>query len=1273
MKNPTRRLLPKATLLAAGLTLAATLPAAEITKTDDANALNLGTSWVGGVVPGAGDIALFDNTLTAVRQSQLGADVEWAGIKVLGPGGTFRINTPTGSGDTAPILTLGASGIDMSAATGNLDIWSRVRLSADQTWSVANSRILQIVGWGTSNADGKLYDVDLGGFTLTKTGAGTLNIVNGYGLNNGTLVIGGGTVQMSANSNRATGARAGATVQVDSGASLSLWNNVASGFTAGGITYTSADMVQWDATLRLNGGRFNYSQQNDGAINLRGTIEAVDGTTSEIIWSNNSASAAIHQRDISSSLTGTGILNIRSTTLRLNDRLTLLGDNSAFAGTLIVFSSVANSNRTLRLGAAQSGSAAATWNIAADNTLEVHGVDVSLGGLGDAGTVRNSGSSLSTLTIGGRGSDTTFSGVLNGGTAGFRLVKEGAGTFTLAGTNTGLSGGVLLRQGTLAFTTTGAFGGGDLTLGDGSTPAGTLTLAFTDNNSAARTVATAITVAASDAAEVRLGRAATANSAVSEVNYTGQVTLARDLTLFNDTAGAGQTRFNGKITGTGDLKVDFAGTGSNPGIILANTSNGSNDFVGDIRLGSGSLLQIGVNSGTSDVVPNASRILFEAATGTFRLSNAGETIAGLHSLVAGGGTVTTNRTTAGGGSVTLTLAQTDLVETPDFGGLIADQAASAASWKLNLTKSAAGTQRLSGVANTYAGITTVAGGTLEVAKLADGGANSSIGKSDASAANLVLNGGTLRYLGAGDTSDRLFTLSANGALFADGTAALVLSGTGSVAHNNPANNRALTLSGANTDNNSLAAQLDDPDGAGTLRLVKSGAGTWILSGANTYSGGTTVNAGILRLGAAGALGTGPVTLAGGTLDLDGLGFAGEITLAGGLLANAANWTGTAVAGAGADAAALNALAQSTVTVRSGSLSLAGVTKDILLEGGAVNGLATFDGNLVASGGTVDLSAGDFAGTLGLTGGTADFGDTVSSRAISYSSGAVAGANFTGDIVVTGANVSLGASLAAGTVVLTAGNSAAVQAGFGRDIRFEGGTLADFGAYAGLITVANGATFDLDGAANAPVTTTARLAVANGSRLKGTGTVGDLVVRDGGILAPGNSPGIMTVDGDFVLEAGGALEIEVLSALGLVGEPAPGDDIDQVVVTGTLDLSALGSGDRFILQLVSLADSTTPGDLFDFDPAGTYSFTFLEYGTLDLGANIDITDLFTVDTTGFTDFNGNAVSAADFTLSDTGSALVLSYVAPIPEPSTYGLALGALALAGAALRRRKKKD
>ncbi len=170
-----------------------------------------------------------------------------------------------------------------------------------------------------------------------------------------------------------------------------------------------------------------------------------------------------------------------------------------------------------------------------------------------------------------------------------------------------------------------------------------------------------------------------------------------------------------------------------------------------------------------------------------------------------------------------------------------------------LTKSGSGLLTLSGGANTYTGVTTISGGTLSVGALANGGSASDIGAASSSAANLVLNGGMLQYIGGGVSIDRLFTLTtAGGTIDSSGFGALNLNNSGSSGYsgNGP---RTLTLAGTDTDNNTLAAVLSDNGDA--TALTKNGAGKWVLTANNMYSGVTTINNGVLQIGAGGASGS----------------------------------------------------------------------------------------------------------------------------------------------------------------------------------------------------------------------------------------------------------------------------------------------------------------------------------------------------------------------------------------------------------------------------------
>ncbi len=96
-----------------------------------------------------------------------------------------------------------------------------------------------------------------------------------------------------------------------------------------------------------------------------------------------------------------------------------------------------------------------------------------------------------------------------------------------------------------------------------------------------------------------------------------------------------------------------------------------------------------------------------------------------------------------------------------------------------------------------------------------------------------------------------------------------------------------------------------------------------------------------------------------------------------------------------------------------------------------------------------------------------------------------------------------------------------------------------------------------------------------SGLSGEGTIGgDFNLDNGAIISPGNSPGLLTIDGDLTMTGGSRLAIEI-------GGTTRGDDFDTLVVTGALDL-------QNALLDVSFLDGFQPtlGDTFSIVEAGS---------------------------------------------------------------------------------------
>jgi len=179
-----------------------------------------------------------------------------------------------------------------------------------------------------------------------------------------------------------------------------------------------------------------------------------------------------------------------------------------------------------------------------------------------------------------------------------------------------------------------------------------------------------------------------------------------------------------------------------------------------------------------------------------------------------------------------------------------------------------GTLALTNSNNLYSGTTTISAGVLEINNLPNVGQPSSIGVGGPEFAfdgfsfgrnfnpYLSLDGGTLRYVGDGTSTNRTMTVTNRGG-------GIDSSGTGgALGFSVPVGGvqvigvgaRTFTLSGTNTAYNNIAAQLSDADFGSPLSVVKTGPGTWVTSSANIYTGSTTIDGGTLLVTTLGSTG-----------------------------------------------------------------------------------------------------------------------------------------------------------------------------------------------------------------------------------------------------------------------------------------------------------------------------------------------------------------------------------------------------------------------------------
>ena len=437
-----------------------------------------------------------------------------------------------------------------------------------------------------------------------------------------------------------------------------------------------------------------------------------------------------------------------------------------------------------------------------------------------------------------------------------------------------------------------------------------------------------------------------------------------------------------------------------------------------------------------------------------------------------------------------------------------------------VTQLGTGALTLSG-ANTYTGLTSIKAGGLLVSTVANGGSASPLGASANAAANLVIDGGFLRYTGTGGSTDRLFTVGANGsALDAQGSGAINFTNTGAIGFTGTNTAHTFTLTGTSTASNTLTPVLAD-QGTGITSLAKTGAGTWVLAGANTYTGATTIGGGTLKLGVANALSNATdvnLSLGGATLDLNG--FADTV----GSIAGVSNTTIVTTGGL--------ATADNSSTTFSGNLTGVGSFS----KGGTgtltLSGVNTYSGATVIFGGTLQLGIGgalasstdvslpNSGATLDVHGATTTVGSVagVSGTTISLGTGALTtadnsstafagaitgGGSFTkggtGTLTLSGANTYTGATvISGGTLQLGAG-----------------GTLAS----SSDVSLPNsGATFDVNGA----TTTVNSIAGVSGSTISlGSGSLTSAGTGSTAFAGTLTGTGTLTKNGTGTLTLSGA--------------------------------------------------------------------------------------------------------------------------------------------------------
>ncbi|HBK1103075.1 TPA: autotransporter-associated beta strand repeat-containing protein [Salmonella enterica] len=799
--------------------------------------LNAENTYTGGTTISGG-------TLVATNVDALGSgDVTDDATLELNTGGTFD-NAISGSGQVVKsgddVLTL--SGANSYSGGTLISDGTLVASNVEALGSgdVTNDAVLEL------NTGGTFDNAISGSGQVVKSGDDALTLSGANTYSGGTLISGGTLVASNVEALGTGDVTDNAVLELNTGGTF---DNVISG--SGQVVKSGDDALTLSGSNTYTGG----TTINDGtliatSVEALGTGDVTDNATLELNTGGTFDNA----------ISGSGQV------VKSGDKmLTLSGANSYSGGTLISDGTLVASNvESLGTGDV-TNNATLELNTGGDFTNNISGSGQVVKSGDDAlalsgtnsytgGTLISSGTLVATNVDALGSGDVTDNATLELNTGGTfdnaisgsgQVEKSGDDVLTLSGANS-YSGGTLISDGTLVASNVEALGTGDVT--DDATLELNTGGDFTNNIGGTGRVEKSgdDTLTLSGSNTYTGGTLISGGTLVAnDVNALGTGDVTDNAALMLNTGGD----FTNNIDGTG--RVEKSGD-------QTLTLSGSNTYTGGTLISSGTLVANDVNAlGTGDVTDNATLALNTGGDfinnigGTGRVEKSGDdklTLSGSNTYTGGtlisSGTLVANDVNAlGTGDVTDNAALM-LNTGGDFTNNIGGTG--------RVEKSGDGTLTLSG-SNTYTGGTLISGGTLVANDV------NALGTGDITDnATLALNtGGDFdnAISGSGNvekSGDKMLTLSgansySGGTLISDGT--LVASNVEALGTGDVTNNATLELNTGGDFDNAIS---------GSGQVVKSGDKTLTLSGANSYTGGTTISGGTLVASNVNALGSGDI-------------------------------------------------------------------------------------------------------------------------------------------------------------------------------------------------------------------------------------------------------------------------------------------------------------------------------------------------------------------------------------------------------------------------------